>query len=331
LKSYDKGNKKLRKILNTITAMLLLSTLCLTLTPQLVSSKTQDIKVLSYSHYIDALDILDIVGEIQNTGTSTIERAILTAVVYGSDGTIQGTVTGYAWLSYMAPQQKSPFRLEIISPADHDYWYSAGVSKIEISVKEAKETSSYLYSDFEISVNSAGVSTNYEDIGTYWVEGSVRNIGSQTASGLAACAVFYNSSGCVVAIGRTNYLTPSNVNPSGTVMFKIGAFDTVRYEKTEIVSYALFVEATSPLIEGKAPEATAPVTGASTVTQNPQDPTSNRNSIYIAIAVVGVFVVIVVLLMSHKNIPPKSEKNNRKNCKQKKHYLKNIDTPIELS
>jgi hypothetical protein len=307
------GNLELRKILSIITIVLLLSTLCLTLVSQNVSSKTQDIKISSYSHYMDSLGILDIVGEVQNIGTSAIERAVLTAVVYGSDGTIQGTVTGYAWLSYLVPQQKSPFLLEINTPIDYDNWYFVEVSKIEISVTEAKEVNNYVYSDFEITVNSAGVSTNEWDKGAYWIEGVVRNTGSQTASKLVVSAVFYNSSNCVVAVGHTKYLEPSNVNPSGIVTFKLGAYDTTRFEEVEIDSYALFVEATSPLIEGKAPTATAPTTGSSTVTQNPSNQSSNRNSTYIIIiAVVVVFVVIAALLMTRKNTPPKVETNKQK-------------------
>jgi preprotein translocase subunit SecG len=328
-------NLELRKILSIITIVLLLSTLCLTLVPQNVSSKTQDIKISSYSYYIDNLGILDIVGEVQNIGTSTIEKVVLTADVYGSDGTIQGMVTGYAWLSYLAPQQKSPFLLEINTPIDYDIWYFAEISKIEISVKEAKEVNSHVYSDFEITVNSAGVSTGDWDRGAYWVEGVVRNIGSQTASKLVVSAVFYNSSGGVAAVGHTNYLEPSNVSPSGTVTFKVGAYDTIQFEETEnriIDSYALFVEAMAPLIEGNAPAATAPVTGSSTTTQNPSSQSSNRNSTYIIIiAVVVVFVVIAALLMTRKNTPPKVETNNQKKPANRKNAcLKNIDNILDF-
>jgi hypothetical protein len=294
---------------------LLLSTLCLTLTLQNVTSNPQDIKILSYSHYVDALEILEIVGEIQNIGTSTIERALLTVAVYSTDGLNQGNVTGYAWLSNMAPQQKSPFRLEIKEPADYDDWHSAGVSKIEISVREAKETSSHFYSDLEISVSSAGVSTSGDDKGTYWVNGVVRNVGSQTASKLAVAAVYYNSSGVVVAIGRTNYLIPENVSPSGVALFNVGAFDTDQLSESgnrKIASYALFVQAELPLIEGgAAPTITTPVTGTASITQNPSA-SSDRNSIYLLIIFAVVFAVIIALLASRRKIATKTETINQK-------------------
>jgi hypothetical protein len=288
--------------------VLLFSTLCLTVIPQSVSSKTQDIKVLNYSHYIDALDILDIVGEVQNVGTATIGKAVLTAVVYDSAGTIQGNVSGYVYLSYMAPQQKSPFLLEIKCPIDYDAWYLVEVSKVELSVREANETSKHLYSDFEITVRSAGVSTSGDDAGTYWIEGFVQNIGSQTASKLAVAAIYYNSYGDIVAVGHTDYLVPHDVNPSGVVTFKVGAYDTIQFDEPEnrlITSYALFVEAAAPLIEGQAPVVTAPVTGSSTVTFNPSNTLSTRN-LYIVIIVI-VLVVTIVLLISRKRPSPKVE------------------------
>jgi hypothetical protein len=326
---------KLRKILSSIAIVLLLSTLWLTLAPQIVSSKTQDIKILSHSHYLDNLGVLGIVGEIQNIGTSTIARVVLTAVVYGSDGTIQGTITGYAWLSYMAPQQKSPFLFEIFTPSDYDNWYLAGVSKVEISVEEAKETSNYLYSDFEVTVSSAGVSTSGEDRGAYWVNGFVKNVGSQTATKLAVAAIFYNSSGCAVAIGRTDFLVPENVNPSMTASFKVGAMYTLQFEEAEnriIDSYALYVEAVTPLLKGNAPTATAPVTGSSTTSQNPSDQPSNRNFIYIIIIGAVVFAVIVALLMTRKNASPKIETNNQKKSANTKNvYLKNIDNIVNIT
>jgi len=287
----------------------------LSLTSQNVSSKTQDIKILSYSHYIDALGYLQIIGEIQNTGTDTIERVTLTATVYGPGGSTQGIITGKTWLSYMAPQQKSPFRLEIIEPTDYDNWYLTNISKIEISIKEAPESNKHLYSDFEITVNSAGISTSGNDKGAYWINGNVRNTGSQTASKLAVAAVFYNSSGCVVAIGRTDFLDPRTVSPSGTAPFRIGAYDYLQFEEPEnriIKNYALFVEAESPLIDGKAPTATTPATGSSDTTPNNPQPISNRRSTYIIIIAIVTITAIAALLLSRKSPPPKVETIQKK-------------------
>lgn len=316
---------KLRKILSIIIIALLLSTLCLTLSPQNVSSKTHGIKVLDYTYYIDAVGVLDIVGEVQNIGTSTIEKATITAVVYCTDGTIQGTVTGHAWFTYMAPQQRSPFLLEIGIPADYDDWYAVEISKVEITVKEANESNNYLYSDFKLTVKSAGYSTNVNEYGAYWIEGTVQNTGTQTASKLVVAAVYYNADGNLVAVGHTNYLEPHDVKPSETVTFKVGAYDTTRYggnRNSVITSYSLLVDLVSPLMTGKAPTATAPTTGYSIATQNPQNQTaSSRNHIYIITIAAIAFAIIAALLISRKNTPssPKGKTNKQKKPTNKDH------------
>jgi hypothetical protein len=293
-----------------------------------VSSKTQDIKILSYSYYIDNAGYLDVIGEIQNTGTDTIEKVVLTVTIYGADGTTKGTLSDYAWVSYMAPQQKAPFLIDLASAEDGLDWYTTGVSKVEVSVREADATSSHLYSDFEISVKSAVVSTSGDDKGTYWVSGSVKNVGSQTASKLAVAATFYNSSGDVVAVGHTDYLTPTNVSPSENAAFKVGAYDTNQTGESaskKITSYALYVQAESPLIEGNAPAATAQATGSSsTDLQNDTDSLSNQNLIYVLIIVGVAVAVIAALLVSRKGKPAEPEVDLKKPVNKKKRMLENI-------
>jgi hypothetical protein len=303
----------LKKTLTLIAIALLLTTLSLTLTPQNVSSKTQDIKVLSYSYYIDNLGFLDVVGEIQNTGTSTIKEVVLTMTAYGADGSYQGNSTKRAWVSYMVPQQKAPFLLDIEAPQGGSDWYTVGVSKIDISVTVANDDSSYLYPDLAITVNSASASTSDDDKGTYWISGVVRNTGSQTASKLAVAAIFYNSSGSVIAVGHTDYLTPESLSPSGTVSFKVGAYDTNQTAEPasrKITNYSLFVQAVTPLIEGTAPASTAQATG-STQTGAPSqqndstDGSANQNLLYILIIAGVAVAVIAALLVSRRGHPSK--------------------------
>lgn len=320
----------MKKTLTLIATVLLLTILCLTVTPQMGSSKTQDIKVLSYSYYIDNLGILDVIGEIQNTGTNTIKEVILKAIVYGADGTYQGNSTKRAWVSYMAPQQKAPFMFDdFMTPVNGSDWYTVGISKVDIQVTIANEDSSHLYSDFQISVNSAGVSSSGDDKGTYWITGSVKNIGSQTASKLAVAASFYNSSGHVVAVGHTDYLTPDNVSPSGSVSFKVGAYDTnqtAEPESRKITSYALFAQAVSPLIEGNAPASTAQATGSTqTDAYSNQDDTDgffSQNIIYILIIVGVAVAVTAALLVSRRGEPSKDPATEiRKPVNRKKRAL----------
>ncbi len=297
----------MRKALTCLAVILLLSSLCLTLTPKNAFSKTQDIKVVSYSYTIDNLGILDIFGEIQNTGTDTIHKVTLKGTIYGADGTELGISTCTAWVYYMAPGQKAPFMIEFNKPTGSD-WNTAGISKITITVNEAEAVNSHYYSDLTISVSSATVSTSGDDKGTYWVSGTVKNVGTQTVSKLVVAATFYNSSGQVISTGLTEYLTPESLSPSGTVSFKVGAYYTdqsTEPESRKITSYSLNVQATSPVLDGSA----TPVPGTSaqqststqtdtTYTQQNDPAASNQNLIYILIIAGVVIAVVAALLVS---------------------------------
>lgn len=290
----------MRKVLTYFVVVLLFCSLCLTLTPKNAQSKTADVKILSYTHYIDAIGFLGVAGEIQNTGTDTLEEVVLTGTAYGSDGTIQSTLSSRAWVSFMVPQQKAPFLIDLKSPQNYSDWTTAGISKITVSVSIAKESTSHLYSDFTTTVTSAGVSSNADDLGTYWISGTIQNTGSQAATKLAVAAIFYNSSGAVVAVGHSDYLTPDTVSPSAAVSFKVGAFDTNQSDansRVKITSYTLNVQATTPLLQGSGSTSTSQPTGA---TQ-----TDNQNLIYIAIiAVVAIAVLLLLRKSKRKPLPP---------------------------
>jgi hypothetical protein len=317
----------LRKVLTYFVVALLFCSLCLTLTPKNAQSKTQDIKILSYSYYIDNVGILDVVGEIQNIGTDTINKTAVSAVIYGADGTLKANSSFYVWGSYFVPQQKAPFLLEFQEPTNST-WAVTGISKITITVIRADEVNSHLYPDFTTTVSSAGVSSKEDEKGTYWISGTVRNTGSQTASNLAVAATFYNSSGAVVAVGHTNYLSLDNVSysisPSTTVSFKVGAYDTNQTSETSskiITSYSLMVQATTPVISGSGSTSSSQPTGA-TQTDTSATQNDNQNLIYIAIIAVVVIVVIAALLILRKNkrkpLPPPPKPVGTKKKQNKK-------------
>jgi hypothetical protein len=278
-----------------------------------VSSKTQDIKVLSYSYTIDNLGVLDVFGEIQNTGSDTIDKVVLKGTAYGADGTEIGSTTCQAWAYYIAPGQKVPFMLEFQTPTSNIDWNTAGISKIAITIIEAEAVNKHCYPDLTVS-SSAAVSTSGDDKGTYWVSGTVKNVGSQTVSKLVVAATFYNSSGHVVSTGLTNYLTPESLSPSGTVSFKVGAYYTdqsTEPESRKITSYVLNVQATNPVLDG--PATAVPVTSAQQSTSTQTDttstqqdnPVSNQNLIYILIIAGVAVAVIAALLVSRRGHPSK--------------------------
>jgi hypothetical protein len=229
-----------------------------------------------------------------------------------ADGTELGVLTGQAWVSYMAPGQKAPFMLEAEKTTSKSDWTTAGISKITITASEAAAVSKHLYPDLTIS-SSATVSTSGDDKGTYWVSGTVKNVGTQTVSKLVVAATFYNSSGHVISTGLTNYLTPESLSAGNTVQFKVGAYYTdqsTEPESRKITSYVLNVQATNPVLDGPATQVpgTSPQQNTQTDTPSNQqnDPAaSNQNIIYIIIVAVVITVAVALLLSrKQKTAPP---------------------------
>ena len=285
---------------------LLLLTVVLTSIP-FAQSKPGDVKILSYDYYIDNLGILDVVGEIQNTGSETIMNVFLKGTITASDGTIIGSGTARAWVSHLLPQQKAPFYMDFYQTSTGAAWSTVSISKVTLEVTGAEAIDKHQYPDLEIVSSEAKVSTSGEDQGTYWVSGTIRNTGSQTASKITVVGTFFDSSGNVVAVGYTSYLTPNSLNPSSTTQFKVGAFDQNQSAvpaSKKITSYSLLVQSESPLQTGPGPSATAQPGGSSSPAGTQQGDSSNSgfdsNILYIIIIAGVVIAVVVVLLVSRR-------------------------------
>ena len=287
----------LKSAIYLFIALLLLS-LGLTLIPN-VFSQTQNIKVLSYSYYVDNSGILDVVGEIQNVGSNTVDPVYLTGSVYSSSGVDLSDSYAKVWVSYLAPQQKAPFYMEFYPPStSQNGWLPADVSKVTLTVSIANATTSYQYPDLKITSNSQTIGTSGNYSGAYLVNGIIQNTGSQTATNITVVATFYNATGTVVAVGYTNYLTPATVAPSGTISFQIGAFDlnqTGISSSEKISSYSLLVQAQGPILQGTAPIAT-PYQGSGSSPSSSSSPTDVNSNNASNPAVIYAIVIVVVLI-----------------------------------
>ncbi len=186
--------------------VLTLLSLGLTLVPR-AFSQTQDIKIVSYSYYIDQWGDLDVVGEVQNVGPNTVNPVILTGSVYNTNKVDQADSNCPVWVLDLIPQQEAPFYMEFPQPSSSPdgTWRSVDISRIDLTVAEAKPTSSYQYPDLKITSSKASISTSAGLEGAYVVNGIIQNTGSQTAQNITVVGAFYNSTGTVVAVSYTNY------------------------------------------------------------------------------------------------------------------------------
>ncbi len=321
-----------------LVALLLLS-LGLTQVPKSYS-RTQDVKILSYTYYIDPEGILDVIGEVQNVGSNVISSVYLSGTVYGGKlgGVDLDDYGCYAWVTDLLPQQKAPFYMEFYEPNTQSqgiskYWDPSITYYPYVAVTLANATSSYQYQGLSITKHTGilGTSGNFTDV--YYVDGTIKNTGNQAASGLTVVATFYNSTGSVVAVGNTvDTLTSVTLEPSQTTTFQVPAFDlnqSLVPASMKISNYALLIQAQEPILQGTPPTPTpsqgtgtsTPPTKTSTPSSTTPSPENSSLSTKILIAAVAVVIIAVAaaaaLLMMRKGNPHQTVKETRKTRKQK--------------
>lgn len=313
----------MKKILVGLLILLAACSLSATLVPG-AHSQTENIKIVSQSFYIDSSGFLNVVGEVQNVGSNTVDMVYLTGVATSTGGTPQNSYTR-VWVSDLVPQQKAPFDMVFYPLPNTNGWYLSDVAGISLTVAVANATTNYQYSDLAITSSSGAVGSSGDYSGAYVVNGVLKNTGSQAATNLTVVGTFFNSTGAVVAVGYTNYLTPTVLEPSATTSFQIAAFDinqTNAPASMKITKYTLLVQTEEPILQGTAPVATpysgsgsgsgnqnptptstsstGSPSGATSPGQTSQSNPTNYTLIYAAVAVVAIVAVAAALLLLRK-------------------------------
>jgi preprotein translocase subunit SecG len=275
---------------------------------QQVSSQAESIKVLSYSWYVDNLGIFDVVGEIQNTGSATLNPVVLNGTVYTKDGVIRAfSLPSVVYVNYMTPQQKAPFFMEFPSQGSTSMGGTAGdlswitdYDHVDFMVYKADSVNGYQYPDLKIQSSSAAVDVNE----TYWVSGSVKNTGSKTATNVRVIGTFFSSNGTVVAVGYSEILAPTSLNPSDTASFRVGAFDyddSIVSPDRKISSYSVMVQTEEPILAGTAPSNSSDSSSGSSSSDSSSSSAALAPEMqYIAVIVIVILVVAGVFLVASK-------------------------------
>ena len=287
-----------------------------------VQSQVETVKVLNYSYYIDMLGNLVLVGEVQNIGTKVLNYVDIAGRITGSDGS-QAQWENRALGLYLLPGQKTPFYLQFSSQSSsYGSWFGVNIVNVELIAYKAPETTKYQYQNVIITTHQGSANSD----GEYWVNGELKNIGTQTAGNITIVATYYNSSGIPIAFGGTNRI--STLSPNETKTFKVGAFDLNQTEVSsdkKIYGYSLLVQVENPLSEGTAPTASSAPAGTSapTDTYGASDTNAGNNlnatNIGIIVAVIVIVVAVLFLISKRKNKNVSSEKPKQSRLEDKKH------------
>ena len=300
-----KGNNLKKTLALVILAVLALSSFTVLSLPN-VRAQTNQAQVLSYSWYIapstttaaEYIGDLVAVGEVQNTGSTTVGLVWVAGQAYDANGTLLASTEVPAMANSLTPNQKAPFYLDF-APADsftQDQSWVANATTVAVSVAAINNAS-------DTSTQYTGLTTSnlngVNEAGTFTVSGAIQNTGDQSVGDVAVTATFYSSNGTVVALSFTDL-------SSGLAMGQQTSFEVTPWDNTgtlsgEIDSYTILLQS-APVTAVATPEPTAaPTSQPSSSTSSSPNPSQNQGataSILTAIIVVAVLAVIVIIIVA---------------------------------
>jgi len=162
----------------------------------------------NHTGWLDALGYYRVSGEVENVGDNAVKDVWITATFYDSGGNIIGTAYNHAHLKVLLPGRKSPFEVLLTTAAAsrvHNYSLSVVATQTDPIPEGLEILSSNCYIDIT---------------GSLIVNGSIKNIASDTAHTVKVVASFYNATGYVVATSYS-YLSSQDLGPNETATFEI--------------------------------------------------------------------------------------------------------------
>ena len=306
---------------STLAALVLLTVLVISSVAVLslpqINAQSVSAKVLSYSAYISPNNAvmyysgdLIVVGEVENTGSSTIGQVYVVASTYDNNSQLTASTENMALEASLGPGQKAPFYIDfdpssttfgdnvsVVDQTSYNNWLSSVLygGNITVAVVNTLPASSTIYSGLTIS-NPQGSKQG----GTYVVTGTLTNTGSQTASDIYVIGTFYNSTGGVIGYNIT-YVGDSLAAGRAT-SFTLSPTDDTGSISAATSNYALHVDASvgtaaTPL---PTPQRTNSGTSGPTNSQQPTSTPPSTNSSGLSpidtYAIIGAVIAIVAIL-----------------------------------
>jgi len=154
------------------------------------------------SVWIDSIGKLHIFGEVRNTGDSWLQFIGIHGTLYDSGGTVVDVIFTFTELSYLAPNQITPFNL------------------VELDSAKSSRTQRYSLvldyigsSPFSVKLKIVNVGNSTNSLGWLEVVGEVENDGDNASNNTRVIGTFYDDAGNVIYV--TSTLTSPSKIPSG--------------------------------------------------------------------------------------------------------------------
>jgi len=172
---------------------------------------TATVEILpTHSGYINDQGFYYVVGEVQNTGDTPIGDIKVNATFYNVNGDFVANGSGNAKLDVLIPGRKVPFVITLYSGELSVQVYNYSLSLTAFSSVENKPLG------LEILSNSSF----FEPPEVFRVNGTIKNIGTETTFFVRVIATFYNETGNAIE-AMLNYSAPSGISSGDTASFEI--------------------------------------------------------------------------------------------------------------
>jgi hypothetical protein len=288
-------------------AILILAVFSPLLVPR-VRSDTSEATVVSYSVYMapantylaENVGDLVAVGEVQNVGSTVIATVFVAGYAYDSSGNLLDSNEAQVFTNDLSPGQKAPFYLDFIpeNSVTQDNTWIPDVSNVSIEVTFVTDSNATQYPSLTINgVQASNVA------GVYKVTGNVYNNGGEAANSVYVDATFYNSSGSVIGLNYTSYLS-SPLAPGDSAPFSATPTDNSAQLSGEITNYSLLIQSgsigsspqpsgstfTLPSTQPLTQPTPTPVSSSSTPVKS-----SNSSGFILPITVIVVIMAVVII------------------------------------
>lgn len=269
-----------------------------------VRAQTNEAQVLSYSWYIapsttttaEYINDLIAIGEVQNTGSTTIGAIWVTGQAYDSNGTVLASTEAQAMATNLVPNQKAPFYLDFTpeESVTQDQSWVPNVTSVTVSVATITNAS-------DSSTQYTGLTTSNLNMdnngGNYTVSGIIQNTGDQSVEDVALASTFYNSNGTVIAVSFTDL--GATLVPRQPTTFEVTPWDNTATLSSEIENYTILIQSI-PVTPTTTPEQTTQPTSSPSGSPNPTQNPGIMTSIptyAIVIVVIAVVAIIAGLML----------------------------------
>jgi hypothetical protein len=181
--------------------------------------------ILYDNYYEDAAGYANVIGEVQNQGTTTTTFMLLNVTFYDDFDSVVAAESSYTLVDILLPGEISPFEVSSFPLAN----LSVASYTIEGTYYDTEEVP---YREFTLS----GV-TEYTDSGWFYISGAVENSGLLNASFVNVVASFYDENETLITYDF-DYIDADVLEPGQWATFEVSTFP----DEVLPASYALMVQ-----------------------------------------------------------------------------------------